>query len=170
MPKTPPGDGDEQDDTYFHKQQRPQRPAQQTYVRRKNSVADAYHSDEHPHVPKIRRASRFVEEEQLLPVLTNKLPEVDELLEEELAEEEDRTPTRRETTGKILVSPQRRRPYDVYEPPLGTRSSSTKAQRVQRAARPSGNIAARPRQETAKRHPQKQYALYGRHEKRFETR
>ena len=169
MSKMPPGD-DEEDDTYFHKQQRPQRPAQQTYVRRKNSVADAYHSDEHPHVPKIRRASRFVEEEQPLPVITNKLSEEDELLEDELDEEEVRTPTHRDTTGKILVSPQRRRPYEVYEPPLDARSSSMKAQRVQRPARPSGNIAARPRQGTAKRRPQEQYARYGRHEKRFQTR
>ena len=165
MPKTPIGD-DEQDNTYFHKQQRPQRPAQQTYVRRKHSVADTYHSDEHPNVPKIRRASRFVEEEQLLPVVTNKLPEVDEFSEEELDEEEVRTPTRRETKNKILVSPQRRRPYDVYEPPIDARPSSVKGQRVHRPVRPSGNIAARSRQGTAKRRPQEQYARYGRHEKR----
>ncbi len=165
MPKTPIGD-DERDNTYSQKQQRPQRSAQQTYVqRRKNSVADTHHTDEYSNVPKIRRASRFVEEEQPLPVVTNKLPEVDDLLAQELDEEEVRTPTRRETTAKIHVSPQRRRPY-TYEPP--PRSSSTKVQRVQRPVRPSDPV--RPRQEVSRPRSQEQYARYGRREKRLQTR
>ncbi len=166
MPKTPLGD-DERDNTYSRKQQRPQRPTQQTYVqRRKNSVADTYYSDEYPNVPKIRRASRFAEEEQVLPVVTNKLPEVDDLLEQEL-DEEVRTPTRRETPSKILVSPQRRRPY-TYEPPSNPRSSSAKVQHTQRPVRPSEAI--RPRQRATPRRPQEQYVRYGRREKRLQTR
>ncbi len=166
MPKTPIGD-DEQNNTYSYKSQRPQRPAQQTYVRRRSSDADTYHSDEHPNVPKIRRASRLVEEEeQPLPVITNKLPE-DELLEDEL-DEEVRTPTRRETTSKILISTKPRRPYDVYEPPVDARPLR-KTQRVQRPVRPSGNTGARPRQGTTKHRPQEQYARYGRREKRLQT-
>ncbi|GAC1661350.1 MAG: hypothetical protein PVS3B3_31930 [Ktedonobacteraceae bacterium] len=174
MPKTPIG-GDEQDNIYSHKQVRPQRPAQQTYVQSRKNRAESvatYHSDEHPHIPRIRRASRFVEEEQPLPIVTNKLPEVDELdelFEEELDEEETRTPTRRETTGKILVSPQRRRPYIDDLPSSRPRSSSlTKVQHSQRPVRPSGT--AHPRQGTARHHSQERYARYGRREKRPQTR
>jgi len=173
MRKTPTG-GDEQGNQYSRKMstQRPQRPAQQTYVQRRNNrgestVVDTYHSDEYPSVPKVRRASRFVEEEQPFPVVTNKLPVVDEA-EEEPAEVEEYVPTtRRETTSKIMVSPQRRRPH-VYEPPSDPRSSSAKAQRMKRPVRPAGN--ARLQEGTPARRLQGQYARYGRREKRQQTR
>ena len=173
MPKTPVGD-DEQDDIYLHKQRRPQRSAQQTYAQRRkqgtvSASANTYYSDEHPNVPKVRRASRFVEEEQELPVITDKLPEVEQLFaEEELAEEEEmHTLTRREATGKIPQPAQRSRPY-AYEPLPGTRAAGTKAQRAQRPVRPSDNV--QPRQGTRPRRFQEQYARYGRREKRSSTR
>jgi len=168
MRKTPTG-GDEQGNRYSQKMpaQRPQRPAQQqTHVQRRNNKSasasvDRHYSDEYPDVPKIRRASRFVEEERGFPVTTNRLPVLDEP-EEELAEVEERVPTkRRDATGKILVSPQRRRPY-TYEPP------SVKSQRTQRPVRPS--TSARPQQRTATRRPLEQYARAGRREKRQQTR
>lgn len=168
MPKTPIGD-DEQDNSHSYRRPRPQRPAQQTYVqRRKQSSDDAYHSDEHPIVPKIRRASRFVAEEQPLPIITNKLPEVDDLLDEEPAVQEDYPSSRRETTSKILVSPQRRR-RDIYEPLSDPGFSPGKAQRVQRPVRPPINTP-RPRHATRTPRPQEQYARHGRREKRPRTR
>ncbi len=161
MPKTPRGD-DKQGDIYLRRQQRP---AQQTYAQRRKveaASAETYYSDEHPDVPKIRRASRFAEDEQELPVSTNKLPEVDQFSGEEELDEE-RTYSSPETTGKIMLSSQRRRPY-TYEPQK-SRPSSPQAQRVQRPVRPSGNV--RPRQGT--RRPQEQYVRYGRREKRQQT-
>ena len=165
MRRTPTGD-DEQNNDYSQKMptRRPQRPEQQqAYVQRRNNraSADSYHSDEHPNVPKVRRASRFVEEEQGFPVITNQLPALDEP-EEELAEAEEHVPTkRREATDKILVSPQRRRPYTYQPPPPSVRS-----QRTQRPVRPY----ARSQQGTSARRPLEQYVRGGRREKRQQTR
>ena len=165
MSKTPI-DGDEQDDEYYsQKMRRPQRPAQQqTYVQRRNPKSasasdDTYHSDEYPGVPKIRRASRFAEAEQTLPVITNQLPALDEP-EEELIEVQERIPTtRRDATGRIVVPSQRRRPY-TYEPP--------QPQRTQRPVRPSAS--ARPQRDIPTRRPLERYARTGRREKRPYTR
>ncbi|GAC1390855.1 MAG: hypothetical protein NVS4B11_34960 [Ktedonobacteraceae bacterium] len=160
MRKTPTGD-DEQDK---YSQTLPtQRPAQRSHTqRRKNrvesTVVNTYHSDEHPNIPKIRRASRFTEEEQELPVATAQLPVVDES-EEELAEEDIHT-----RRGKIMVSPQRRRPKIYDEPQSDPQPSSARSQRPQRstgAGQPQGIPA---------RHPQGLYARYGRHKKRRQTR
>ncbi len=169
MSKPPIGD-EEQDGIYLPKQRRSQRPAQQTYVQaRKGSAvsasADRYHSDEHPNVPKIRRASRFTEEE--LPVITHKLPEVEEPLEEELPEEDiAHSPMRREGTGKVPVTSPRRRPY---EPLPKARPAASKSQSVrQRPVRPYENT--RPQHPTAARRSREQYSRYGRREKHHSTR
>ncbi|GAC1641189.1 MAG: hypothetical protein NVS4B12_03270 [Ktedonobacteraceae bacterium] len=172
MRKTPTGD--DEHDKYSQKMpsRRPQLPAQQSYVQRRNnrveaSSVDTYSdSDEYFNVPKIRRASRFVVEEERLPVVTDELLSVDDA-EEERAKVEGRISTRRERTGRREPSPQPR-PY-AYKPPSKPHSSPVQAQRVQRPARPMNNDRLQ-QQGTPARRPYEQYARYGRHEKRRHPR
>jgi D-alanyl-D-alanine carboxypeptidase len=119
-------------------------------------------------VPKVRRASRFVETEREVPS-TAKLPVVDELVKdeqnEEIREAEAEEGATERTATKIMVSRPRRRPYEVYEPPSTPRPKSLKTQRPRVPRSESGTIS------TKRTHsPRERYVRYGRHEKRQRTR
>ncbi len=169
MRRTPTGENEQDEYSQKLPTQRPQRSTQQSYVqRRKNraeaSVVHSYYSDEHPSIPKVRRASRVIEEEQLLPPVHRHLPLVDER-EREMDDDDDDMDTRNETTGKIIDTPRLRRPY-TYEPSSNLRSSSVQAQRQQRPVRPSGMARTQGTHVTPTHRPHGQYARNGRHKKR----
>ena len=94
-----------------------------------------FYSDEHPEIPKVRRASLSPDTPPSLPAATSRLPRSRRPLEEEMdeeAEEIEETPSIPPTTNKIMVT-QRRRPA-VYEPPSNT---SRHAALRQKRKRPS---------------------------------
>jgi len=174
MPKTPIGDDESS-------AQRPRRthtprPTQNAYVQRRKqreAASDAYYDDEQLSVPKIRRASRFVEDDQPLPAYTNRLPIVE--LADDVVDEETEETTSSHETGKIMVSPRpRRRPY-IYEPASDPQSPSVQSQRVRRPLRQSGSTRSQrpqpaPTTPRPKRpHDTQRYARYGRREKRQHT-
>ncbi len=171
MPKTPQGD-DEQDE-YFQKPpaNRPQRTrnAQHSYVQRRKKPAEAERDDYYgdPAVPRIRRASRFAEDEQL-PAYTNKLPTV----LEDGGEDEETEPTSCET-GKILVSPRPRRRPHIYEPSSNPQSPSVQSQRLRRPTHPAPRTQSAPTTPRPKGQGQykrdTRYARYGRREKHTRT-
>ncbi len=168
------GSDDEQNTRSSQKLSTPrtQRPAQQSSVRRRKNpieptTASTYYSDEHPAVPKVRRASRFTET-AMETSSTAKLPEVDEGIEDEHDEEaeegivEEHATER--TATKIMVSRSRRRPY-VYEPPSTPRPNSLRTPRPRMPRSEGGTVSTK-----GTRYPREQYARYGRHEKRRQTR
>ncbi|MBV9232212.1 MAG: D-alanyl-D-alanine carboxypeptidase [Chloroflexi bacterium] len=102
--------------------------------RRNNTIMSkrqgkSYHSDEHPEIPRIRRASLNFDEPPMTRTPTNKVGQSRKSPDDE--QEQDATSTSY-GTNKIMVA-QRRRPT-VYEPPPNTPyRSATRRKRQQRS-------------------------------------
>lgn len=133
MPKLPPRDDEQEQREYPSTTYPVRRRRASVPTRPQGQPQRQYHSDEHPEVPKIRRASLYLNQPE---TEVSAQPETDPLYEAEDASTDPLQPplyTRPTRRNKIIVTPPSRRPSSVYQP----RRTAGSGEYLRRRPRPS---------------------------------